>query len=151
MDDHIAEWAISFDKPLLLIDNLSTIRAIENRETKRRSKHIEIKYHYIREEHTVGNDCHRTALTSIKTNIKRLEHTRIIFATDYSTALQPYLFRFERGLSMHYMSHDSCVKCSLDKDALACGARAPPNAQARCTSITNSYFQHTHTFTHIHT
>lgn len=40
---------IAFNKPLLLVDNKSTIKIIKNSDIKRRSKHIEIKHSYVRD------------------------------------------------------------------------------------------------------
>lgn len=40
------ELKIQIDKPRLFIDNQSTIRMLESMENLRRSKHIDIKYHF---------------------------------------------------------------------------------------------------------
>lgn len=45
----LEELKLPFKVPLLLVDNQSTLRQIQNPDTKRRSKHISIKFNYVRE------------------------------------------------------------------------------------------------------
>lgn len=45
------ELQIAYGSPTLKIDNLSTIKQIENSDNKGKSKHIEVKYHYIRDQY----------------------------------------------------------------------------------------------------
>lgn len=45
------QLGIDYLKPVIFIDNLSTIKQIETGETKRRSKHLDIKFNYIREQY----------------------------------------------------------------------------------------------------
>lgn len=47
----LGELEIEICRPLLLIDNQSTIKQIENSDTKRRSKHIDLKFHFIRQQY----------------------------------------------------------------------------------------------------
>lgn len=42
------ELSIKIEQPVLYIDNLPAINQIKNGDIKRRSKHVELKYHYIR-------------------------------------------------------------------------------------------------------
>lgn len=46
------ELGIKHRQPVLFVDNLPAIRQIKNSETRRRSKHIELKFHYIRKLYT---------------------------------------------------------------------------------------------------
>lgn len=50
-----SELKVKIDTPILFIDNQSTVSQITNIDTKRRSKHIEVKYHYIRNQHQKGS------------------------------------------------------------------------------------------------
>jgi len=47
----LAELGIMYKRPTLWVDNQSAIRQIRNSETLRRSKHVELKYHYVREKY----------------------------------------------------------------------------------------------------
>ena len=51
----LRELKIDFEKPSLFLDNKSTIHLIKNRDVKRRTKHIKIKFHYVREEYLSGS------------------------------------------------------------------------------------------------
>lgn len=48
------EIAEKKQKPILYIDNLSTVRLTKNPEFHRRSKHIEVRYHFVRERFQEG-------------------------------------------------------------------------------------------------
>lgn len=47
----LSELKVAFNKPLMHIDNRSTIRMIKNHEMQRRTKHIDIKFHYVRDQY----------------------------------------------------------------------------------------------------
>lgn len=42
------------NKPIIYADNQSAIRLVKNPEFHKRTKHIDIKYHYIREQYEEG-------------------------------------------------------------------------------------------------
>lgn len=50
----LTELGVKHLKPTLLIDNQSTIHLIKNHDVKRRSKHIETKYHLVRQNYAQG-------------------------------------------------------------------------------------------------
>lgn len=50
----LSELRLPYKTPVLCVDNLSAIRQIKDTDTKRRSKHIEIKYHYIKLKYKEG-------------------------------------------------------------------------------------------------
>jgi len=41
---------IQYDQPTLYVNNLSAIRLVKNLELHKRTKHIDVKYHFIREK-----------------------------------------------------------------------------------------------------
>lgn len=43
-----------FEKPMLQMDNQSAIKLVKNPEFHKRSKHIEVRYHFIREKFEEG-------------------------------------------------------------------------------------------------
>lgn len=47
----LGEICIAHERPELFIDNQSTIAFIKNTDTKRRSKHTELRLHHIREDY----------------------------------------------------------------------------------------------------
>jgi len=47
----LAELKIMYKQPTLWVDNQSAMRQIKSSETLRRSKHVELKYHYVREKY----------------------------------------------------------------------------------------------------
>lgn len=49
------ELGVEVETPSVLIDNQSAVAQIQNLDTKRRSKHITVKYHYVREEFQSGS------------------------------------------------------------------------------------------------
>ena len=51
----LSDLGLTHSKPTLYVDNKSTIALIKNNDTKRRSKHIDIKYHLVREKHLKGS------------------------------------------------------------------------------------------------
>lgn len=50
----LRELNIEYEQPTLFVDNKSAIKIIKNNEIHRRSKHIEIKFHYIRSKYKEG-------------------------------------------------------------------------------------------------
>lgn len=47
----LRELKIEHSKPLMHIDNRSTIRMIKNNDMQRRTKHVNIKFHFVREKY----------------------------------------------------------------------------------------------------
>lgn len=76
------ELDIEFEEPVLRVDNHSTIRQIKNNDIKRRSKHIDVKYHFIREQfqnklfalETVPTEKNRADLLTKPLTARRTEH-----------------------------------------------------------------------------
>lgn len=54
LNNLLTELKIVLPKPTLFVDNRSTIRQIINGESRRRSRHIEVSHHYVRESHSKG-------------------------------------------------------------------------------------------------
>lgn len=50
LSQFLSELGVAHKRPTLFIDNKSTISQIKNPDTKRRSKHVDIRYHFVREE-----------------------------------------------------------------------------------------------------
>lgn len=50
----LSELKITHKKPTMHVDNRSAIRIIRNNEMQRRSKHIDIKFHFVRSIHAEG-------------------------------------------------------------------------------------------------
>lgn len=50
----LTELEVDYSQPTLFVDNQSAIRQIQNSESKRRSKHIDIAYHFVRQEFERG-------------------------------------------------------------------------------------------------
>lgn len=42
-------------KPIMYADNQSAIRLVKNPEFHKKSKHIDVRYHYVREQYSEGN------------------------------------------------------------------------------------------------
>lgn len=74
------------DKPMFLLDNLSAIRLVKNPEFHKRSKHIDIRYHFIREK--------------FENNFFSLEHvtTTEMIADIFTKALPKQRFQYLRSL-----------------------------------------------------
>ena len=45
----LGELGVQYNRPTLYIDNMSTIKLIKNQDVKRRSRHIELRYFYVRQ------------------------------------------------------------------------------------------------------
>lgn len=50
LTNFLTELDVKFDKPKMVVDNQSTIKQIVSGDIKRRSKHVDLKYHFVREE-----------------------------------------------------------------------------------------------------
>lgn len=50
----LTELKIEHERPVMFVDNRSTIRMIKNNEAQKRTKHVDIKYHFVRDQHASG-------------------------------------------------------------------------------------------------
>lgn len=104
------KWLVQFLKELgvvnikstLHIDNLSTIRQIENNETRRRSKHIELRYHYIRQEYQAG-----------LFNIQPVISEEQLADTLTKATSGPQIERMATRLKLKKKNKDSKAQCSI--------------------------------------
>ena len=50
----LKELDVQHKRPTVFVDNMGVVHMIKNNDVRRRSKHIDIKYHYVRLKHQEG-------------------------------------------------------------------------------------------------
>lgn len=70
LSNFLSELKVDYGRPVMHVDNRSAIRMIRNNEMQRRTKHIDIKFHYVRSQYMLK----KFKLESVDTEVQLADY-----------------------------------------------------------------------------